>query len=93
MHPEVYVAGIDRFCEAGGGHLDADTVLSSESAAIARLAAGSGLDAIGRLERGEADAAFMAVRPPGAPRDRDPCHGLLRVQQRRGRRGSAGSLG
>lgn len=65
VHPQVYVAGIDRFCDAGGGHLDADTVLSSESAAIARLAAGSGLDAITRLERGEADAAFLAVRPPG----------------------------
>jgi acetoin utilization deacetylase AcuC-like enzyme len=29
------------------------------------LAAGAGLDAIERLERGEADAAFCAVRPPG----------------------------
>jgi acetoin utilization deacetylase AcuC-like enzyme len=65
VHPAVFVSGIDRFCEAGGGHLDADTVLSAESAAIARLAAGSGLDAIARLQRGEADAAFMAVRPPG----------------------------
>jgi acetoin utilization deacetylase AcuC-like enzyme len=65
VHPEVYVAGIDRFCDAGGGHLDADTVLSAASAAVARLAAGSGLDAIERMRRGEADAAFMAVRPPG----------------------------
>jgi acetoin utilization deacetylase AcuC-like enzyme len=29
------------------------------------VAAGSGLDAIERLDRGEADAAFLAVRPPG----------------------------
>jgi acetoin utilization deacetylase AcuC-like enzyme len=29
------------------------------------LAAGAGLDAIVRLDRGEADAAFCAVRPPG----------------------------
>jgi acetoin utilization deacetylase AcuC-like enzyme len=29
------------------------------------LAAGAGLDAVERLERGEADAAFCAVRPPG----------------------------
>jgi len=65
VHPEVYVASIDRFCEAGGGHLDADTILSPASASVARLAAGSGLDAITRLERGEADAAFLAVRPPG----------------------------
>ncbi len=64
-HSEAYVSGIERFCAAGGGHLDADTVLSGESAAVARLAAGSGLDAIDRLGRDEATAAFMAVRPPG----------------------------
>ena len=29
------------------------------------LAAGAGVDAIERLDRGEADAAFVAVRPPG----------------------------
>jgi acetoin utilization deacetylase AcuC-like enzyme len=65
VHPAAYVEGIDRFCDAGGGHLDADTVLSEGSCRIARLAAGSGLDAIERLQLGEADAAFMAVRPPG----------------------------
>lgn len=65
VHPEVYVASIDRFATAGGGHLDADTVLSPASAEIARLAAGAGLDAIARLRAGEADAAFLAVRPPG----------------------------
>jgi acetoin utilization deacetylase AcuC-like enzyme len=65
VHPGAYVRGIDRFGEAGGGHLDADTVMSSESAQVARLAAGAGVDAIVRLQQGEADAAFMAVRPPG----------------------------
>jgi acetoin utilization deacetylase AcuC-like enzyme len=65
VHPQVYVSSIDRFCEAGGGHLDADTVLSAESASVARLAAGSGVDAAARLAAGEADAAFLAVRPPG----------------------------
>src|SRR6185436_3501446 len=29
------------------------------------LAAGAGLDAIDRLDRGDASAAFLAVRPPG----------------------------
>jgi acetoin utilization deacetylase AcuC-like enzyme len=65
VHPQVYVASIERFCDAGGGHLDADTVLSAESAAVARLAAGAGVDAVERLSAGEADAAFLAVRPPG----------------------------
>ncbi len=65
VHPGGYVSSIDRFCEAGGGHLDADTVVSSESAAVARLAAGSGVDAIERLRGGGADSAFLALRPPG----------------------------
>jgi acetoin utilization deacetylase AcuC-like enzyme len=65
VHPVAYVDSIEGFCSAGGGHLDADTVLSAESCVIARLAAGSGVDAVERLTRGEADAAFMAVRPPG----------------------------
>lgn len=65
VHPPAYVEGIERFCDAGGGHLDADTVLSPDSARIARLAAGAGIDAAERIERGEASAAFLAVRPPG----------------------------
>mgnify|MGYP006054726855 CR=1 FL=1 len=56
------MASIDNFCEAGGGHIDADTVVSGESAAVARLAAGSGIDAVERLR---ADSAFLALRPPG----------------------------
>ena len=65
MHPAAYVEGIERFCAAGAGHLDADTVLSPRSAEIARLAAGSGPDAIERMRDGGVSAAFMAVRPPG----------------------------
>ena len=48
-------------------------------------AAGSGLAAVDALERGDGDAAFCAVRPPGhhaEPRKRD---GVLLVEQRRGR--------
>jgi acetoin utilization deacetylase AcuC-like enzyme len=51
--------------DAGGGHVDPDTVVSPGSLLAARLAVGAGLDAIERLDRGEADAAFCAVRPPG----------------------------
>jgi acetoin utilization deacetylase AcuC-like enzyme len=65
VHPLRYVRAIDRFCDAGGGHLDADTVVSAESAGAARVAAGAALDAVQRLGDGEADAAFLAVRPPG----------------------------
>ena len=54
-----------RVVQAGGGRLDPDTVLSAESEAAARLAAGAGLAAIEALDDGVADAAFCAVRPPG----------------------------
>ncbi|HTN99939.1 MAG TPA: histone deacetylase [Microthrixaceae bacterium] len=65
VHPSSYIAALDRFCAAGGGDIDPDTVVSSRSGEVARLAAGAGLDAIDALGTGSADAAFMLVRPPG----------------------------
>jgi acetoin utilization deacetylase AcuC-like enzyme len=65
VHDARYLDAIERFAAAGGGHLDADTPVSSGSFVTAALAAGSGLAAIEALERGEADTAFVAVRPPG----------------------------
>jgi len=64
-HDEGYVRALERFIRAGGGNLDPDTVTSEGSWRTALLAAGSGLAAIEALQRGEADAAFVAVRPPG----------------------------
>jgi acetoin utilization deacetylase AcuC-like enzyme len=65
VHPGRYLLALEEFTATGGGHLDADTVASEESLSAALLAAGAGLDAIERLDRGEAAAAFCAVRPPG----------------------------
>ena len=65
VHPAAYVDRIEVLSRSGGGHLDPDTVVSPESAEVARLAVGSALDAVDRLTVGEADAAFLAVRPPG----------------------------
>ena len=65
VHPDKYTSALEHFCATGGGHLDADTVAGVESWEAALLAAGSGLTAIEALDRGEADAAFLAVRPPG----------------------------
>jgi acetoin utilization deacetylase AcuC-like enzyme len=56
---------ITELVECGGGRLDPDTVASSGSSAAAELAAGAGLVAVEHLDRGDADAAFLAVRPPG----------------------------
>lgn len=65
VHPTVYLDALERFCVGGGGNIDGDTVAVQASWDAALLAAGAGLDAIERLDRGEADAAFCAVRPPG----------------------------
>lgn len=65
VHPEAFIRGIERFCRSGSTHLDADTVVGEYSADLSRLASGAGLDAVERLRAGEADAAFLAVRPPG----------------------------
>jgi len=65
VHPGAHIDLIEEVSRRGGGWLDGDTAASKESYEAAVLAAGAGLDAIERLERGEADAAFCAVRPPG----------------------------
>ncbi len=64
VHKPEYVHFLHRFSQHGG-QLDADTLMSVGSWEAALIAAGSGLDAIQRLRQCEADAAFLAVRPPG----------------------------
>jgi acetoin utilization deacetylase AcuC-like enzyme len=56
---------MERFCRAGGGRIDADTAANSASWDAAVLAAGAGPTCVEALDRGEGDAAFCAVRPPG----------------------------
>ena len=65
VHTGRHLDAVQDLCEQGGGWVDADTVASEGSWDAALLAAGAGLDAIDRLAAGEADAAFLAVRPPG----------------------------
>jgi acetoin utilization deacetylase AcuC-like enzyme len=65
VHPGRYLLALEELSITGGGHIDADTVASTDSYEAAMLAAGAGLDAIERLDRGEGEAAFCAVRPPG----------------------------
>lgn len=65
VHAPAYLDAIERFCAAGGGAIDADTSVVEASWAAALAGAGAGLDAAARLAAGEADAAFVAVRPPG----------------------------
>jgi acetoin utilization deacetylase AcuC-like enzyme len=64
VHPGAYLEIIAQHC-AASDDIDPDTVTVPQSFEAAMLAAGAGLDAVERLRRGEADAAFLAVRPPG----------------------------
>ena len=66
-HDAGYLERVERFCAAGGGQLDPDTVVSPASWDAARRGAGAGLAAIEalRAEPRRASAAFCAVRPPG----------------------------
>ena len=65
VHRADYLDAVNDFVAAGGGDLDPDTHVSIGSWDAALLAAGSGLAAVDALDRGEAAAAFVAVRPPG----------------------------
>lgn len=65
VHARAYVEAVERFCASGGGWIDGDTLARPASYDAAVLAAGAGLTAIDRLDAGDADAAFCAVRPPG----------------------------
>ena len=65
VHPAPYLEMLEARCRDGGGNLDADTVLSVDSWRAATTAAGTGIAAIDALAHGAADAAFLALRPPG----------------------------
>ena len=65
VHPDAFVRGIEQFCRSGRTHIDGDTVVSERSAELSRLGSGAGIDAVERLVAGQADAAFVAPRPPG----------------------------
>ncbi len=65
VHSPAYITAIEGFCKAGGGKLDPDTGAVPDSWGAALKAAGAGVEAIRRLEDGQAEAAFLVVRPPG----------------------------
>jgi acetoin utilization deacetylase AcuC-like enzyme len=65
VHPAEHIERVRSVSERGGGMLDPDTVLSRDSAEAARLAVGAGLAAVDALHTGQAERAFLLVRPPG----------------------------
>jgi acetoin utilization deacetylase AcuC-like enzyme len=71
-HDAGYVRSVRAMVEAGGGRMDADTVVSEGSWDAATAGAGCVLDAVDMAVAGTATRSFCAVRPPGhhALRDR-----------------------
>jgi acetoin utilization deacetylase AcuC-like enzyme len=65
VHPPSLLARLRALCDEGGGSIDPDTWVSTDSAEAAVRAAGAGLDLVERLSRGEAEAGWSIVRPPG----------------------------
>ncbi|PKK85373.1 MAG: histone deacetylase [Thermoplasmata archaeon HGW-Thermoplasmata-1] len=65
VHSEYMINEVRRISDAGGGWIDIDTYVSRGSYDIARLAAGTALQASRMVIDGKLESAFCAVRPPG----------------------------
>jgi acetoin utilization deacetylase AcuC-like enzyme len=77
VHPVAYVEAIDRACAAGGGWLDADTVVSPRSCDAALHAAGGAVALVDALLGGEALKVGASLhRPPGHHAERAQAMGF-----------------
>jgi acetoin utilization deacetylase AcuC-like enzyme len=65
IHTREHIEAMRSFIQAGGGHIDADTVVSTGSWGAALRAAGALLEAAEAVGSGRLDNALCAVRPPG----------------------------
>ncbi|HEY4278746.1 MAG TPA: histone deacetylase [Conexibacter sp.] len=65
VHPLPYIRAIDELCAAGGGAIDADTVVVEASYEAALRAAGGAVRLVDLLMEGAARTGFSALRPPG----------------------------
>ncbi len=75
VHEPAYVASVRALADAGGGRLDADTVVSEGSWDAATSGAGCVLDGID-LAMAEYRRSYCAVRPPGHHALRDQAMGF-----------------
>ena len=75
VHSKSYVKHLKSFCDAGGGYLDQDTVVSKDSYKIAKLAAGGAITA-SKLVLNGYNSAYSLARPPGHHATRDNAMGF-----------------
>ncbi|HEY0545399.1 MAG TPA: histone deacetylase [Pyrinomonadaceae bacterium] len=64
-HTAQHFKAVERAVSEGRGYLDADTIVSMHSLDAALLGAGGACRAVDALMKGEAQNAFLPVRPPG----------------------------
>ena len=65
VHTPEHVATMRNFIASGGGHIDADTVVSRGSWEAALRGAGALVEAVDGVSKGHVSNAFCVVRPPG----------------------------
>ena len=65
VHDITYLDALEELALAGGGALDADTLVRRDSWEVALVGAGAAVAAVDAVLDGRAEAAFALVRPPG----------------------------
>ena len=65
VHPASHIDYIEELSDAGGGHIDMDTVAVAATYEAAVRAAGGAVALVDELLSGEAATGFSAMRPPG----------------------------
>lgn len=65
VHSAEHITSLHEICQRGGGRIEADTVVSSQSFEVALLAGGAVADAVEQVVTTDKKRAFCLVRPPG----------------------------
>ena len=75
-HSEKYINHVKKFCEDGGGYLDADTYTNEYSYEAAVIAVGGLIDLVKQVIDGKLKNGFALLRPPGHHAERDRAMGF-----------------
>jgi acetoin utilization deacetylase AcuC-like enzyme len=76
VHDPRLIDAVEAVCAAGGGLIDADTIVSGESWEAALRAAGAAAVGAGRVLAGQSEFAFCGMRPPGHHAESDRSMGF-----------------